>query len=67
MCRGVSPTSEMRMEIQMRSGHLFWAEDRQISEAIDLQPIFDDYLSSDKREFALSSQSSLLNSPLTSI
>jgi hypothetical protein len=51
MCRGVSPTSDMRTEIQMRSGHLFWAKNRQGSEVIDLQELFNDYWSSNEREF----------------
>jgi hypothetical protein len=34
----------MRAEILTRSGHSFWAKDRQASDVIDLQPLFDDYL-----------------------
>ena len=47
----------MRAEILMRSGHLFWAKDRETSDVIELQPLFDDYLNSDKHEFTLSSES----------
>jgi hypothetical protein len=57
MCRGVSPASKMLVEIQMRSGHLFWAKDRLASEVIDLQVLFNDYLSSNKHEFTVLSQS----------
>jgi hypothetical protein len=47
----------MLVEIQMRSGHLFWAKDRLASEVIDLQVLFNDYLSSNKHEFTVLSQS----------
>jgi hypothetical protein len=54
--RDVSPTSKMRTEIQMRSGHLFWANYRQTSEVIDVKGLFNDYWSSDKHEFTVASQ-----------
>ena len=57
MCRGVSPASEMRAEIQMKSGHLFWAKDRLASEVIDLQELFNDYWNPDKHVFTVLSQS----------
>jgi len=66
MCRGVSPTSEMRVEIQMRSDHLFWGKDRLASELIDVQALFNDYWSSDKHEFTVPSKSSSPTSPLVS-
>ena len=50
------PTSKMRAEIQMRSGHLFWAKHRQTSEVIDVKGLFDDYWSSNKYEFTQPSQ-----------
>ena len=56
VCRDVSPTSKMRIEIQMRSGHLFWASYRQTSEVIDVKALFNDYWSSKKHEFTLPSQ-----------
>ena len=56
MCRDVSPTSKMRAEIRMRSGHLFWANYRQTSEVIDLKGLFNDYWSSNKHEFIVPSQ-----------
>jgi hypothetical protein len=40
MCRAISPTSDIRAEIQMRSGHLWWAGNGQGSEVIDLQRTF---------------------------
>ena len=58
MCRGVSPTSEMRIEIGIKSGHSFWAKNRQMNEAIDFQGIFNEYWGSTKREFTIPSQSS---------
>ena len=57
MCRGISPTSKIGVEILTRSGHSFWAKDRQASETIDLQQLFDDYLDSTDNKFTVSSQS----------
>jgi hypothetical protein len=57
ICRDVSPTSEIRAEIQMRSGHLLWAKYRQSSEVIDIQALFNDYWGSKKHEFTVPSQS----------
>jgi len=47
----------MRAEIQMRRSHLFWAKDRQASEVIDLQELFNAYWGSVKHVFTISSQS----------
>jgi len=47
----------MRAEIQMTRGHLFWAKNRQMSEAIDLQALFNIYWSSNKHEFTVPRQS----------
>ena len=57
MCRGISPKSEMRAEIEMRSGHSFWTKIRRPSEPIDLQALFDDYRSTIKHLFTVPSQS----------
>jgi hypothetical protein len=65
-CRGVSPTSEMRTEIQMRSGHLIWAKTGLASELIDVQALFNDYWSSIKHGFTVPSKSSSSSSPLVS-
>jgi len=46
VCRGVSPASQMRVEIQMKSGHGPWAKKEENSESIDLEKLFNDYLSS---------------------
>ena len=56
ICRDISPTSNMRAEIRMRSGHLFWAHYRQTSEVIDVKALFNDYWSSSKHEFTVPSQ-----------
>ena len=47
----------MRLEVQMRSGHLFWARHRLAGEVIDLEALFNDYLSSSEHEFMVPSQS----------
>ena len=47
----------MRVEIQMRSGHLVWAKNQQKSEVIDLQALTNDYWTSSQREFTVLSQS----------
>jgi hypothetical protein len=57
MCRDVSPTSQMRAEIQAKSGHSFWAKNRQGGDVIDLHELFNDYWNSNKNEFTISGQS----------
>jgi len=47
----------MRVEIQMKSGHLSWVKKEQISKAIDLQKLFNDCQTSKERELTLSGQS----------
>jgi len=56
ICRGISPTSEMRAEIEMRSGHSFWTKIRRPSEPIDLQALFNGYRSTTEHVFTLPSQ-----------
>ena len=55
--RGVSPTSQIRAEVRMKTGHSVWAKYRDASEVIDLHELFSDYWSSDKHEFTVQSQS----------
>ena len=55
--RGVSPVSQIRAEIRMKSGHSIWAKYREASEDIDLHELFSDYWSSDHHEFTVLSQS----------
>ena len=57
VCRDISPTSELRVEIQMKKGHLFWATHRQMGEVVDHQSLFNDYWSSNEHEFTVLSQS----------
>ena len=58
MCiyRGVSLVSQMRVEIQMKSGHLPWAKKEQNGNLIDLQKVFDDYWSSKMHEITVPGQ-----------
>ena len=57
VCRDVSSVSEMRAEIQMRSGHSFWARIRQNSDVIDIQGLLKNYWDSTEHEFTIPSQS----------
>ena len=57
VCRDISPTSEMRVDVQRITGHLFFAKSRQTNELIDLQELFNEYWSSDKRQFTIPRQS----------
>jgi len=50
----------------MRKGHLFWAKNRQTSEVIDIQTLFNKFWDSNEREFLVSSQSRSPSSPLIS-
>jgi hypothetical protein len=56
----------MRVEIQMRSSHLFWGKTRLASGLIDVQALFNDYWSSIKHEFTVLSKSSSSTCPLLS-
>jgi len=57
MCREISATPEIRVEIQRITGNLLWAKTRQVNYVIDLQGLFGDYWSSNKHEFTVPSQS----------
>ena len=57
MFREVSPTSDIRAEVQMKNGRSVWATYREASEVIDLDGLFSDYWSSNNREFTVPSQS----------
>ena len=65
MCvyRDVSPTSQIRADFQMKSGHSVWAKYREASEVIDLDGLFSDYWGSNNVEFTVLSQSIPLTSP----
>ena len=60
MCvyRDISPTSQIRAEVRMKSGHSVWAKYRDASDVIDLDELFDDYWGSNNHEFTVLSQSS---------
>jgi hypothetical protein len=47
----------MRVEIQAKSGHSFWAKNREGGEVIDLEALFNDYWGSNENEFTVSGQS----------
>ena len=49
--------SNLRVEVQMKSGHSVWAKYREAGEFIDLDGLFSDYWSSNNREFIVLSQS----------
>ena len=57
MCRNISPMSEIRVDVQRKTGHLFLAKSRETNELIDLQGLFKDYWASEKRQFTVPSQS----------
>ena len=57
MCRDVSPTSQIRAELRMKSGHSFWAKHRETSGAFDLSGLFNDYWSSGDHQFTVLGQS----------
>ena len=56
MCRDISPTSEMRVDVQRKTGYLLLAKSRETNDLIDLQGLFKDYWSSDMREFTVQSK-----------
>jgi hypothetical protein len=48
--RDISPTSQVRVEIQMKSGHLPWAKKDQNFKEIGLQRLFNEYCTSKEHE-----------------
>ena len=54
----------MRVELQVKSGHLKWAKKEQGSEEIDLQELFDEYWTSKAHELPVRGQS---ESPISSL
>ena len=63
MClyRNVSPTSQIWVEVRIKSGHLLWAKYREANEVIDLHGLFNDYWSSNNHEFTVQSLSIIYN------
>ena len=56
--RDISPTSQVRVEIVMKSGHLPWATKDQNVKEIGLQTLFNEYWTSKKHEITLLGRSS---------
>ena len=48
--RDISPTSVVRVEIQIKSGHLPWAKKNQNIKEIDIQKPFNEYWTSKEHE-----------------
>ena len=61
--RDISPTSQIRAEVRMKSGHSVWAKYREASEVIDLDGLFGYYWSSDDHDLTGLSQSLSPTSP----
>ena len=55
--RDICPTSQIRTQVRMKSGHSFWARHREASEVIELHGLFKNYWSSNDHEFTVLSQS----------
>ena len=58
--------SKLRVEIQIKSGHLHWAKKIQNMKDIDIQKPFNEYWSSGEHELTVLGQSSSQISPLLS-
>jgi len=64
--RDISPISYVRVEIQIKSGHLSWAKKVQNIKEIDMKKPFDEYWASKKHELMVPGLSSFLTGPLIS-
>ena len=65
--RDISPTSNVRVEIQIKSGHLPWAKKDQEIKEIDIKKPVDEYWTSEEHELTVPGRSpSLPVSPLIS-
>jgi hypothetical protein len=63
MRRDASPISQMRVEIQVKSGHLSLGKKEQGGEEIDCQALFNDYWNTTAHEFPVRGQLESLTSP----
>ena len=54
--REVSPTSQMRVDIRVKSSHRPWAKKEKASKGIDLETIFNDYSITKTHEFTVQGQ-----------
>ena len=58
VCRDISPTSEMRVEIEIKRHGPLWLKKEQTGKVIvDIQKLFNDYSSSNNHELTASGQS----------
>jgi hypothetical protein len=64
--RDISPTSHVRVEIQIKIGHLPWAKKVQNIKEIDVQKPFNEYWTSKEQEITVPGQSSFLTRPFSS-
>jgi len=64
--RDISPISHVRVEIQIKSGHLSWAKKVQNIKEIDMKKPFDEYWTSKKHEITAPGLSSFLTGLLIS-
>ena len=55
--RDISSASQVRVEIQMKSGHLPWAKKDQNVKEISLEKVFNEYWTSGKHEITVPGQS----------
>ena len=61
-CSDASPTSQIRVEIQVKSGPLQWGKKEQGSKEINCQALFRDYWNTTAHEFPVQGQ---LQSPIS--
>ena len=59
VCRDVSPTSNIRAELHIKTGYFFWAKCRQIREVIGLENLLKNYWGSNENQFTVPSQSTV--------
>ena len=57
ICSDVSPTSQIRVEIQVKSGPLQWGKKEQGSKEIDCEYLFNDYWNTTANEFPVQGKS----------
>ena len=63
LCRDVSPTAQMGIEIQLNRSHLPWGKKERGSNEIDCQALFKDYWSTTSHEFLVRGQLESPSSP----
>ena len=61
--RDISPTSHVRVEVQIKKGHLPWAKKDQNMKEIDIKKSFSEYWTSKDHQITVSGQSSSPTSP----